>query len=152
MHLADSWTYGVYGGGVVRCQTSRCPEADTRPRGRRQNRSAGRLRLDVNFDFDPLPADQRGQSAQQIDEALVTLFEAPNSYTGEEVVEIAAHGSPVVLGFLLARAVELLLSGKKNRLVVKKNGVISDIAIEKAMKSTKKIDMSFYRMAKELSS
>jgi 6-phosphofructokinase 1 len=50
------------------------------------------------------------------------------------------------------RAVELLLSGKKNRLVVKKNGIISDIPIEKAIKGEKKIDMQFYRMAKELSS
>jgi tRNA modification GTPase len=41
-----------------------------------------------------------------IDEAIVTLFAAPNSYTGEDIVEIAAHGSPVVLEFLLRRAIE----------------------------------------------
>ena len=28
-----------------------------------------------------------------LDEVLVTLFKAPNSYTGEEIVEIACHGS-----------------------------------------------------------
>jgi tRNA modification GTPase len=43
----------------------------------------------------------------QIDEALVTLFAAPNSYTSEDLVEIAAHGSPVVLELLLRRALEL---------------------------------------------
>ena len=42
-----------------------------------------------------------------IDEALVTWFAAPNSYTGEDLVEIAAHGSPVVLDLLLRRALEL---------------------------------------------
>ncbi|MGD0829528.1 MAG: tRNA uridine-5-carboxymethylaminomethyl(34) synthesis GTPase MnmE [Terracidiphilus sp.] len=45
--------------------------------------------------------------AGRIDEALVTLFAAPNSYTGEDLVEIAAHGSPVVLELLLGRALKL---------------------------------------------
>jgi tRNA modification GTPase len=46
-------------------------------------------------------------SLSQIDEALVTWFAAPNSYTAEDVVEIAAHGSPVVLDLLLKRAISL---------------------------------------------
>src|SRR5215831_18600283 len=32
-----------------------------------------------------------------IDQAVVTHFPAPHSYTGEGVVELSAHGSPVVL-------------------------------------------------------
>ena len=32
-----------------------------------------------------------------IDDALVTYFKAPNSFTGEDVVEISCHGSPVVI-------------------------------------------------------
>ena len=44
---------------------------------------------------------------EQIDEAVVTFFAAPNSYTGDELVEIAAHGSPVVLDLLLRRALAL---------------------------------------------
>ncbi len=44
-------------------------------------------------------------ASSRIDEAIVTLFAAPNSYTGEDVVEIAAHGSPVVLDLLLRRAI-----------------------------------------------
>ena len=32
-----------------------------------------------------------------IDTALFTFFKAPNSFTGEDVVEISCHGSPVVL-------------------------------------------------------
>jgi tRNA modification GTPase len=44
-------------------------------------------------------------SVARVDEAVVTLFAAPNSYTGEDIVEIAAHGSPVVLDLLLRQAV-----------------------------------------------
>jgi len=51
--------------------------------------------------------DDEGDHASRIDEALVTWFAAPNSYTAEDLVEIAAHGSPVVLGLLLRRALEL---------------------------------------------
>src|SRR5688500_12397873 len=32
-----------------------------------------------------------------IDEVVVTFFESPKSYTGEDVIEISAHGSQVVL-------------------------------------------------------
>jgi len=46
-------------------------------------------------------------TVDSIDEALVTLFAAPNSYTAEDLVEIAAHGSPVVLDLLLRRALTL---------------------------------------------
>jgi tRNA modification GTPase len=40
-----------------------------------------------------------------IDDAIVTVFFAPNSYTGEDVAEIAAHGSPVILDAILRSAV-----------------------------------------------
>jgi tRNA modification GTPase len=48
--------------------------------------------------------DPAGPAAPPIDEAVVTSFVAPHSYTGEDVVEIAAHGSPVVLESLLRAA------------------------------------------------
>jgi tRNA modification GTPase len=41
----------------------------------------------------------------RVDEAIVTFFAWPNSYTGEDLVEIAAHGSPVVLELLLKQAI-----------------------------------------------
>lgn len=47
------------------------------------------------------------EAIERIDEAIVTLFAAPSSYTGDELVEIAAHGSPVVLDLLLKRALAL---------------------------------------------
>ena len=60
---------------------------------------------------DVLDADgadaKRGEEATRIDEALVTYFHAPRSYTAEDLVEIATHGSPVVLELLLRRALEL---------------------------------------------
>ena len=37
------------------------------------------------------------EGGERLDEAVVTLFAAPNSYTSEDIVEIAAHGSPVIL-------------------------------------------------------
>jgi len=36
-----------------------------------------------------------------LDQAVVTFFAAPNSYTGEDVVEIAAHGAPVLLEYIV---------------------------------------------------
>lgn len=39
------------------------------------------------------------------DHAIVTWFPAPHSYTGEEVVEISVHGSPVVLRGVLSSLV-----------------------------------------------
>src|ERR1051326_6878241 len=41
----------------------------------------------------------------KIDRAIVTHFPAPHSYTGEDVVEISAHGSPVVLRAIVEAAV-----------------------------------------------
>lgn len=42
-----------------------------------------------------------------IDRGLLLAFRAPRSYTGEDVLELQTHGSPVVLRLLLARVVEL---------------------------------------------
>jgi len=53
--------------------------------------------------LDPKAAGDTGAAAT-IDEAIVTAFHAPHSYTGEDLVEIAAHGSPVVLQAILRAA------------------------------------------------
>ncbi|HTH01259.1 MAG TPA: tRNA uridine-5-carboxymethylaminomethyl(34) synthesis GTPase MnmE [Vicinamibacterales bacterium] len=39
-----------------------------------------------------------------LDRAVVTFFPSPHSYTGEDVVEISGHGSPVVLRAIVAAA------------------------------------------------
>lgn len=40
------------------------------------------------------------------DHVVVTFFPSPSSYTGEDVAEISAHGSPVVLSSILRRAID----------------------------------------------
>jgi tRNA modification GTPase len=67
----------------------------------RQPLEHGRARLADVLDEDS------GSDADRIDEAVVTYYAAPNSYTAEDLVEIAAHGSPVVLELLLSRALKL---------------------------------------------
>jgi tRNA modification GTPase len=41
-----------------------------------------------------------------IDHGLALFFPAPHSYTGEDVLELQAHGGPIVLQLLLARCLE----------------------------------------------
>jgi tRNA modification GTPase len=48
-----------------------------------------------------------GRDGEPIDDGIVLFFPAPASYTGEDVLELQAHGSPVVLGMLLKRCLEL---------------------------------------------
>jgi tRNA modification GTPase len=48
-------------------------------------------------------ADAEGAA---IDQGLAIHFPAPHSYTGEDVLELQAHGGPVVLQLLLARCLE----------------------------------------------
>jgi len=40
----------------------------------------------------------------EVDEVVVTFFSSPNSYTGEDVVEIGAHGNPLTLGKIVETA------------------------------------------------
>src|SRR5262245_38340178 len=47
-----------------------------------------------------------GSSSETIDQVVATLFPRPRSYTGEDVVEITAHGNPL----LLRRIVESVLA------------------------------------------
>lgn len=49
----------------------------------------------------------RLEGAGLVAEALVTHFPAPRSYTGEDVVELSVHGSPVVLAAIVERAAAL---------------------------------------------
>jgi tRNA modification GTPase len=62
--------------------------------------------------FTPEPHHARLQTVYDldgndaIDRAVITYFKAPHSFTGEDVVELSCHGSPV----LLRRIVDLILS------------------------------------------
>jgi tRNA modification GTPase len=46
------------------------------------------------------------ETQAKLDEAIATFFGRPNSYTGEDLVEIDAHGSPVVLELLIRLALQ----------------------------------------------
>jgi tRNA modification GTPase len=46
------------------------------------------------------------EAQTKLDEAISTYFAGPNSYTGEDLVEIAAHGSPVILDMLVRSALQ----------------------------------------------
>jgi len=49
----------------------------------------------------------RDAAGEPIDHGLAIYFQAPHSYTGEDVLELQIHGGPVVLQLLLARCLEL---------------------------------------------
>ncbi|MBI2835706.1 MAG: tRNA uridine-5-carboxymethylaminomethyl(34) synthesis GTPase MnmE [Acidobacteria bacterium] len=50
------------------------------------------------------PVEQSG-GATAVDLVIATFFPAPHSYTGEDVVELSAHGSPIVLQAIVRCAV-----------------------------------------------
>lgn len=92
---------GRGGIGIVRLSGLQAASIAAQLVSLRQPLEHARARLaDVLDDADPA-------AAVRIDEAVVTYFAAPHSYTSEDVVEIAAHGSPVVLDSLLRRAMSL---------------------------------------------
>ncbi len=47
----------------------------------------------------------RIHGSQAADQVVLTYFAAPHSYTGEDVVEVSAHGSPVLLRAIVSAAV-----------------------------------------------
>ena len=48
----------------------------------------------------------RAADGAPIDQGLALYFPAPHSYTGEDVLELQAHGGPVLLQMLLARCLQ----------------------------------------------
>ncbi|MGL4667854.1 MAG: tRNA uridine-5-carboxymethylaminomethyl(34) synthesis GTPase MnmE, partial [Saezia sp.] len=49
----------------------------------------------------------KDKAGKAIDQGLAIYFPAPHSYTGEDVLELQAHGGPVVLQLILKRCLEL---------------------------------------------
>jgi tRNA modification GTPase len=41
------------------------------------------------------------ETAEILDESIITFYQSPNSFTGEDVIEIGCHGSPVILRQIL---------------------------------------------------
>jgi tRNA modification GTPase len=49
----------------------------------------------------------RGAGGEALDQGLVLFFRGPGSFTGEDVLELQGHGSPVALRLVLARCLAL---------------------------------------------
>src|SRR5262245_5964793 len=103
-----------YGGiGVVRISGDQSTDL-----ARRLLRNGDRANFDPNqASFHHLVNPETGA---MIDEAVITFFKAPHSFTGEDVIEMACHGSPVVLSevlrLLTSFGVELAQDRKSTRL------------------------------------
>ena len=81
--------------GIVRLSGARAREIAASLAATRNPLAAGAARLGTIVD----------EAGLALDEAVVTLFAAPHSYTSEDVVEIACHGAPVLLEYLVRRAI-----------------------------------------------
>ena len=44
---------------------------------------------------------------EKFDKGLFTFFVSPNSYTGEDIVEISCHGNPLIIKVIIERCVQL---------------------------------------------
>lgn len=88
---------GRGGIGVVRISGVRAREIAQPMLRLRHPLAAGRVRFGVIVD----------EAGETLDEAVVTWFRMPHSYTAEDVVEISCHGSPVLLDYLLRAALTL---------------------------------------------
>ena len=56
--------------------------------------------------------DIKNQDDEHIDDVLISVFRAPNSYTGEDSVEISTHGNPLIT----QKVIELLITNSELRL------------------------------------
>jgi len=90
--VAISTPVGRGGIGVVRLSGGQAKEIVAPLLRLRHELAAGRARFGAVLDV---------ATGAVLDEAVVTYFAAPHSYTGEDVVEIAAHGSPVLLEYIV---------------------------------------------------
>lgn len=52
------------------------------------------------------------QDGEHVDDVLVSVFRAPNSYTGEDSIEISTHGNPLIT----QKVIELLISNSDVRI------------------------------------
>lgn len=95
--VAISTPSGLGGLGVVRLSGSRSREISEKilrfPHGPRWRTWAAEM------------AELTDETGAAVDQVIVSFFEAPRSYTADDVVEISCHGAPVVLRLCVDRAV-----------------------------------------------
>lgn len=90
--VAVSTPPGRGGIGIVRLSGARAREIAEPLLSLKRELAAGRARFAKVI-------DRAGGGV--LDEAVVTYFAAPHSYTAEDVVEISAHGSPALMEYLV---------------------------------------------------
>ena len=90
--VAVSTPPGRGGIGIVRLSGARAREIAEPLLSLKRELAAGRARFARVIDR---------ASGDALDEAVVTYFAAPHSYTAEDVVEISAHGSPALMEYLV---------------------------------------------------
>ena len=49
----------------------------------------------------------KNNEGADLDKGLFTFFVSPNSYTGEDIVEISCHGNQLVVGTIISRCIQL---------------------------------------------
>ena len=93
--VAQSTPYGYGGIGVVRVSG---PDA-LQILGRLTNLSKERLRaFKPRFVYKEIVLDE---NKEPFDDAVLTYFKGPESYTGENLLEISCHGSPYILKYIV---------------------------------------------------
>ena len=93
---------GRGGIGVVRLSGSQATAIGAVLLRVREGFAAGRASF--GYLLDPDTVD--GAATHTLDEVVVTFFAGPRSYTGEDVLEIATHGAPVVLEAVVHAAIK----------------------------------------------
>ena len=79
-----------------------------------------------------------GKDGELIDDVLISVFKKPNSYTGENAVEISTHGNPLIaqkiIKFLISKGVRLAEPGEftkraflNNRLDLSQAEAVADV-------------------------
>lgn len=92
----------ISSGGEARNGASLRPEVRPEVPGATRNAEANGPALDAQRPR--AEGDAREDEATLIDRVVATFFPKPSSYTGEDVLEISAHGSPVLLQRIVASA------------------------------------------------
>jgi tRNA modification GTPase len=103
--VAIATPVGRAGLGVIRLSGADAGPIVSRLISRRAPLEPRRATLTRVRDISDDPAARTPRASRAIDQVVVTVFPAPASYTGEDVAEISAHGSPWLLRRIVADAV-----------------------------------------------
>jgi tRNA modification GTPase len=106
--VAIATPVGRAGLGVVRLSGPAALDVAARLLERRRPLAPRRATLTTIRDLAGEDGAERASSSaghgHSLDSVVVTFFPSPHSYTGEDTVEVSAHGSPVILERIVASA------------------------------------------------